>query len=228
MESRKGPKESLSAKAYNLLYEGIVRMQYKPGLHLDEKDLVSQLGIGRTPVREALLRLASEMLVDSHHNKGFVVRPITLQSTRAVFEALSVLEIAVATLAVQRDLSDNLPKLEEAQAKVKAYIDQSDLWGLVRSNNDFHIAFAECSGNLYLVKALRDVRHEANRLAYLSFGHEFFKGNAMTKHYASVIEHHQQIIEGLEQKDKAALEQVVNNLIQAFRNRIVLYLTSTI
>lgn len=228
MEAQSSPKGSLSAKAYNLLYEGIVTLQYKPGLHLDEKELVSQLGIGRTPVREALLRLASEMLVDSHHNKGFVVRPITLQSTRAVFEALNVLEIAVANLAVQRDLAGNLLKLEEAQTQVKISIDQDDLWGLVSSNDEFHMAFARCSGNLYLVKALRDVRHEANRLAYLSFGHEFFRGNSMTQHYASVIEQHRQIIGGLQEKNKTALEQVVTEHIQAFRNRIVLYLTSTI
>ncbi|MGD9183016.1 MAG: GntR family transcriptional regulator, partial [Desulfobacterales bacterium] len=61
------------------------------------------MGIGRTPIREALLRLVGEKIVESHPQKGVIVRPITLQNTKAVFEGMKILELGVVSLAIRQD-----------------------------------------------------------------------------------------------------------------------------
>ena len=111
--TQKSSKPSLAEVAYQEIYRRIVSLEYAPGQALEEKMLMAHLNIGRTPVREALFRLSTEMLVESQPQKGFVVRPITLQSVRAMFEALQLLELGVAELAVrQQDVSTSLAGME--------------------------------------------------------------------------------------------------------------------
>ena len=71
-----GGRRSLAADAYRAIYRNIVSLSYEPGQRLEENQLVEQLGIGRTPVREALLSLAADLLVESAPGKGstFIVR----------------------------------------------------------------------------------------------------------------------------------------------------------
>jgi len=76
-------KKTLSATAYEKIYRKIISLEYEPGQRLEENQLVKQLGIGRTPIREALLSMSADMMVESQLNKGFVVSPITLQKTKA-------------------------------------------------------------------------------------------------------------------------------------------------
>ena len=78
-------KQPLGATAYQEIYRKIIALEYEPGQRLEEHQLVQDLGIGRTPVREALLNLAADLMVESQPNKGYVVRPITLQNTKAAF-----------------------------------------------------------------------------------------------------------------------------------------------
>ena len=82
-------KQPLAVTAYQLIYRNIMTLKYEPGQRLEEKQLVEQLGIGRTPIREALMHLSADFMVESQHNKGFIVRPITLQNTSSVHRAAS-------------------------------------------------------------------------------------------------------------------------------------------
>ena len=84
----KNGRPSLAANAYAIIYRNIVSLVYEPGQRLEENQLVEQLGIGRTPIREALFRLAAEKLVEVVRGRGFFVRDITLRDTRDLFEAM--------------------------------------------------------------------------------------------------------------------------------------------
>jgi len=79
---QKIPKQPLAVKAYETLVKKIICLEYQPSQHLEENQLVEDLGIGRTPIREALVRLHGEKMVESHPKKGVIVRPITLQNTK--------------------------------------------------------------------------------------------------------------------------------------------------
>jgi len=220
------PKIPLARQAYRANREKIVTMAYEPGLRLDEKQLVMELGIGRTPVREALLRLASEFLVESEPNRGFVVRPLTVQGVKAMFEALKILEVGAASLALRQGTEPCLSLMREAQDAFEAAVSEGDPLTLVWSNHEFHMHFARCSANDYLIRALADVRNEVNRLAYLSFGSRSGLAGDLLDHYRSVCREHMQIMACLERKDGAGLEETIVSHIRTFQRRVITYMTS--
>jgi GntR family transcriptional regulator, rspAB operon transcriptional repressor len=221
-----GGRRSLAADAYRTIYRNIISLVYEPGQRLEENQLVEQLGIGRTPIREALLSLAADLLVESSLGKGYTVRPITLQNTKAAFDALTILELGVAHLAVRQESSPFLSLMEEANQAVSAAVQRMDILALVEANGAFHSHFAACSRNLYLVEALGKVRCETNRLAYLSYGNEIDLQRSLVEHYASVIEQHATIIDLIRQRDDAGLTAMITDHIQIFKNRIIQYLTA--
>ena len=219
-------KQPLGATAYQEIYRKIITLEYEPGQRLEEHQLVKDLGIGRTPVREALLNLAADLMVESQPNKGYVVRPITLQNTKAAFAALKVLELGVADLAIRHDVAPFLPLMEKANREVAAATEQMNVLRLVEANNAFHIHFARCSRNIYLIEGLHKVRCETSRLAYLSYGNEIDPCKSLHEHYDSVIRQHDAIINFIKERDEARLKETVCEHIEIFKNRIIKYLAS--
>jgi DNA-binding GntR family transcriptional regulator len=225
-KSANGGRRSLAANAYRAIYRNIVSLNYEPGQRLEENQLVEQLGIGRTPVREALLGLAADLLVESSPGKGFTVRPITLQNTKAAFDALLVLELGVADLAVRQDASMFLPAMEAANQNVIEAVNRMDIFDLVEANGAFHAEFAACSRNIYLIKALGKVRGETNRLAYLSYGNAIDPKRSLKEHYNSVVSQHAEMIERIRSRDVSGLKTVIEAHSQIFKDRMIHYLTA--
>ncbi len=218
------PNIPLRLKAYAEIYHRIMTLEYAPGERLEEKKLVAELGIGRTPVREALMRLSDDFMVESHPNKGAVVRAISLPNTRAIFAAVRVLEKGVAELAVQEDNKSLLEEMTAANEAMRAAVKEMNALLMVESNSRFHHLYALCSHNDYLVNALHKVRCESNRLAYLSFGKELDPERSLNAHYESVLEEHEQIIQAIEARDEGVLKQIISNHIQSFQRRIIQYM----
>jgi len=187
---------------------------------------MSHLSLGRTPVREALLRLMGEKIVESQPGKGFMVPSITLQNTKATFEMMKILETGAANLAVRQDATPFLPEIEKASKDVKAAIETMDVLRLVKSNHEFHLHFAQCSHNEYLVRSINEIRSEAKRLSYLSYSNEIDPRESLRAHYDSVIQEHEEIIIHLKERDESKLKETILEHIQAFQRRIILYMSS--
>ncbi|MCF8080355.1 MAG: GntR family transcriptional regulator [Desulfobacterales bacterium] len=217
-------KQPLAVKAYQQITERIIKLEYAPGQGLEEKPLMEELGLGRTPIREALLRLAGEKMVESHPGKGFLVPPITLQKIKSTFEMIKLLEAGVAELMVRYDLTPFLEGMEEAHEAVREAIENKDVLGMVEANHRFHQNYAKCSCNEYLINSIEEVRSEAKRLSYLSYSNELGAGISLNDHYQSVIRDHRQIIDLLKNKDTEKLKNIVLSHAQAFQKRIVLFM----
>ena len=219
-------RQSLAGVAYTAIYRNIVSLVYEPGQRLEENQLVEQLGIGRTPIREALLNLCADLLVETAHGKGYTVRPITIQGTKAAFDALQILELGVAQLAVRQEVSPILDKMTEANRAVADAVERMHILELVEANGLFHGHFAACSRNLYLMESLQRVHCETNRLAYLSYGNQIDLQRSLSEHYASVVEQHADIIDLIRRRDEDRLKVVITDHIRIFKNRIIQYLTT--
>ncbi len=217
-------RNSLVEVAYSELYRRIVTLELEPGHGLEEGPLMEALEIGRTPLREAMQRLVADMLVEAQPGKGFVVRPLTLQNTKAAFAALQVLECGVADLAVRQDAGVFIKQMQQVNQEVKQAVKSMDIYRLVEANSRFHDTYARCCHNPYLVQALQKVRCETNRLAYLSYGNQIDPRRSLKDHYASVIDQHERIIQALVARDHAALKKVIVEHIEIFKGRIVQYL----
>ena len=224
--NKKNNKQPLAVVAYNKIFQKIISLEYQPGQSLEENQLVEHLGIGRTPVREALLRLAGEKMVESQPQKGVIVRPITLQNTKATFEAMKIMELGVASLAVRQDPTRFLTQMTAANEEVKSAVKTMDVLSLVKTNHVFHMHFAQCSYNEYLIRAVTEVRSEAKRLSYLSYANEIDPDRSLQIHYQSVITEHEKIITYLRKRDEARLKETLSEHIWTFKQRIILYMTS--
>lgn len=225
-KSRKSPKQPLALLAYETIVKRIICLEYQPSQHLEESHLVEDLGIGRTPVREALVRLQSENMVESHPNRGVVVRPITLQNTKAMFESMNIFEFGVVDISVTKNCTTGLEKMRAANREICETIAKDDLFGMVEANHLFHMAFARCSQNEFLIRAVHDVRNEAKRLSFLSYNTEIGSENTLENHYQSVVEEHKKIITLLEARDKTGLKSLLQDHIQTFRERIIQFMVS--
>jgi DNA-binding GntR family transcriptional regulator len=94
--------QSLADKAYHAIRGLIVSLELAPGALIDERELIERLAIGRTPVREALRRLAQEQLVEVYPRRGMFVTPVDTRALARLSEVRAVLEPEAARLAAER------------------------------------------------------------------------------------------------------------------------------
>src|SRR5438034_2266320 len=104
--------ESLADKAYHAIRGLIVSLDLAPGTVIDERELIERLGIGRTPVREALRRLAQERLVEVYPRRGMFVTGVDVRELARLSEVRAVLEPEAARLAAERATEADRAELE--------------------------------------------------------------------------------------------------------------------
>ncbi|MFP4429470.1 MAG: GntR family transcriptional regulator, partial [Desulfovermiculus sp.] len=215
------PSQCLVDVAYDHLARRIVFMDYEPGQRLEEKQLMSDLELGRTPIREALLRLHADMVVESRPKSGYFVRPITMQSIRSAFEALYLIEGGLAELAVKNECSREIQLMDQSNEQMKEFVHKNNIRKLVEANETFHAYLAQCSRNEYLIQALARVRTEIKRLAYLSFSQEIDPERTLNAHYQSVLQEHEDMVRALRLRDAAKLNNLISIHIRTFQQRII-------
>ncbi len=226
IKTQKIPKQPLAVTAYETILSRIICLEYQPSQHLDESQLMDDLGIGRTPIREALVRLHGEKMVESQPNRGVIVRPITLQNTKSMFESMGIFEFGVVDIAVNKDCTTFIQKMKAANNKIQTAVESNDLLGMVEANHLFHINFAECSRNEFLIRAIHDVRSEAKRLSYLSYNNIIGSGKNLGPYYKLVVEEHDKMIVCLENHETKKLKELLTDHISTFRERIILFMVS--
>jgi DNA-binding GntR family transcriptional regulator len=147
--------QSVADQVYAVLRERIASGHIERGSRLHQEDLASEFGVSRTPVREALRRLAAEGLVDLFANRGARVATSTPQQLRSSYETRLVVEPGAARLAAQR-------RIEAPIARMRAAIRDEERAGrspakLFKANRDFHLALVEGTGNAELVRFMEHV-----------------------------------------------------------------------
>ncbi|MFT5140851.1 MAG: DNA-binding GntR family transcriptional regulator [Lysobacterales bacterium] len=162
----RAPVRSLAERAYLDLEEMLVTLQLKPGQLLQEKDLAHAVGIGRTPVREAVQKLAGCGLLIVLPRKGLMVAPVLRSELSKIIEARRVLERLLVVKASERADSDQRGALES----LATHIEQSseDLSSFLRLDRRLDELLEQACGNQYLVQALSPMHAHCRRLWYLN------------------------------------------------------------
>ena len=142
-ESGKG----LRSRVFHTLEQKIISGEYPPGMALNEKQLCQELGVSRTPLREALSQLELEGLVESTPNKGSVVLGVSTQDIDDIYTIKLELEGLAAQLAAERITSDELTELEEAVSMTEFYIGKGDIGKVVELDSRFHDIICKASKN---------------------------------------------------------------------------------
>ena len=145
---------SFAEKAYQLLVRKITRLELAPGAVLVEKNLMAELGIGRTPIREALQRIAAESLVQHLPNRGMLVSDIGVANVESIYEFRSLVEGAAARLAATRATEDDIRELQSLVGQLNQATEDGDIDGFVALDWRFHEALGRASKNIYLQEAV--------------------------------------------------------------------------
>jgi DNA-binding GntR family transcriptional regulator len=140
--------------AYAAIKHQIVSLALPPGTTIREADLQEEFGIGRTPLREALHRLAQERLVEIFPRRTTVVAKLGLQDVRQIYELRSALESAAAGFAARRISTPSICQLQPIVESLNASRDSQDSARFLDLNQTFHRTIAECSQNQFLAEAI--------------------------------------------------------------------------
>jgi DNA-binding GntR family transcriptional regulator len=146
--------ESVVALAYEQLRALILAGDLSPGSRLAQAELAERLGISRTPVREALRRLAGEGLVEFRANRGFWTADLGLEAVLRRLEVRLLLEPGIAALAAERRRDEDLVELGAAIAHEA---EAADAAGAHDASRQFHVLLARATGNAELERTLRSL-----------------------------------------------------------------------
>ena len=175
---------ALPDHVYAVLKQRILSCALKPDERLVEKRLCDELGVSRTPLREALNRLSHEQLVAFQPHAGYRVARITLAGFRNLIELRATVEPAVAALAAQRATPDDLAEL---RACASLPYDPSDERGFVdycRANSRFHLRVVRTARSPMLENIVMAALDLYQRPTYLRIGRQLDPKNPSAKHHA--------------------------------------------
>lgn len=217
-------KGDLVDQAYAALKKKILTVQIKPGECLDEKVLMEELGIGRTPLRQAILLLKNESFIGGQPNKSSYVREFSLEEVKEIFETLMIIEKNINHLAARRITDPELEEIRKVQNDIDHAIQERDFWEITARNFEFHHLIARASRNRFLGRTHRDIRMQAERLSYISVSREFQNNMSIDKHNKNISKQHHKLMEYLKKHDSKGIEVASVEHVDSFRGRILNHL----
>ncbi|KQT54546.1 AsnC family transcriptional regulator [Aureimonas sp. Leaf454] len=157
---------------YDLLRNEILDLALAPGSPIDEVQLSERFGMSRTPIREALVRLSGEGLVDTLPNRSTMVSNIDFVNLHTFFDALVLMYRVTTRLAAQHHRIEDLDVIRARQDAFAAAVCAQDALAMIATNAAFHSAIAEAGRNGYFIglfNRLLDEGRRILRLYYISY-----------------------------------------------------------
>ncbi|WP_210526217.1 GntR family transcriptional regulator [Rubellimicrobium arenae] len=154
---------------YETLRDEILNLVLLPGELIDEISLAERLSMSRTPVREALVRLAGDGLVTMLPNRSTVVSQIDFPNLHAFFDALTLMYRVTTRLAAEFHNSADLAAIRSRQDAFSRAVLSGDTAGMILCNRDFHVAIAEAGRNFYYTQLFTRLLDEGRRILKLYY-----------------------------------------------------------
>ena len=202
---------SLAEQAYGRIRRMICTAELEPGAVVSESELCEQLGLGRTPVREALRALASEHLIDVYPRRGMFVAGVDPRDLRAISEVRERLEPFAAALAAERRDETDLETIEQLLVDLAALDGQeldehrSELMDL---DERIHHCVYHSSHNTYLAQNLDGYYTHALRI--------WFLGLTNVTHLQDAVLEHRELLEAIRDGDVERAQTVMSKHIEGF------------
>ena len=190
--------EALTNQAYEYLYRKIVSCEYLPGQELIEKQLLEETSFGRTPLREALLMLQSQNLIDIFPRKGMRIAPFTWKSIDDLYQTRKLIEPTVCCKYISMYSKSRLLDFRLQFEKAETGSDYEE-FGI---DTSFHSYLMEITGNDILINMYKSVMVQQRRLAvYASTKDE--------RNREGNLEQHTAIIDALMRENADALRDAI-------------------
>lgn len=198
-------------QAYSLIKEAILFQRIRSGELYSQEDICNELGISRTPVREALLELQREGYIQFNRGKGIKVVQITEDEAKSILEMRINNEMFGAKLAAARATAEQLGIIEERLHQMRADASCGDIIQMYKLDCAFHRAIMEASQNTWLLKSVENLRDH-----FLRFENKIaFDALATTR---EILQEHTAIYEAVAAHDGEKAEKAMKeHMVSAFR-----------
>jgi GntR family transcriptional regulator, rspAB operon transcriptional repressor len=194
--------DNITNGIYQTIKERIINMQLRPGEVLMAKRLAEQLGASRTPVREALVRLAHEELIEPSEGRKFKVAELNLVRIMEIYDIRAALEGKAVAVAVEKATDEQLEQLERTHSILQNDFKQSDYDAFLVADFAFHQKIVEICGNQSMKKILENMAMHIQRIRYLTVNIEDRLLNTLPEHGA--------ILDALKRRDSAEAQRALN------------------
>lgn len=196
---------SSTQRVYETIKRDLLSGCYQPGDRILVEEVEDRLGVSRTPIREALLALQREGLVNIVPRQGYFARELSFREALDAYQLRVILEPIAAAMAAERVSPE---ELAEIQALVDVETDGSEesVTRAVDRNRGFHVRIARASGNERLAQIMEDLMDDIARLNYVELRTEHTEG--------SWRDEHETIVQALAQHDPAAAARTMRATFQ--------------
>jgi DNA-binding GntR family transcriptional regulator len=167
--SELAPAQSLTDRAYAEIEEMIITLRLAPGTAISEAELSARLGIGRTPIREALQRLARERLVAIFPRRGMFVTDINVTSQLRLLEVRRELERLIARSAAKRATAEEREGFRALAAAFESAAKANDDVTFMRIDRDFNVLCSQAAHNEFAAGAMSLMHSLSRRFWYIHY-----------------------------------------------------------
>jgi DNA-binding GntR family transcriptional regulator len=224
----RGSKGTGSSTAYKALRSRIVSLEMRPGEDIDEQSLVDEFGISRTPLREAMIRLAAEGLITLLPNRGARVASMELPQIQEHLEAFELAQRATARLAAMRRTKRDLVTIEGFVVAFEQAQAAGDTNSMIDTNWDLHNAIGQASGNRVLAKIYAGLLTEDLRIARLAMSYESFASSAAyDSHVGRILSEHRQLLAAIAESDADGADKLAASHTNLARTRVADFISSS-
>ncbi|MET3293047.1 UNVERIFIED_CONTAM: DNA-binding GntR family transcriptional regulator [Brevibacillus sp. OAP136] len=211
--AKKVKRSSIREQVYHQLQEWIISGVLKPGDRLKDQDLAEALGASRTPIREALLRLEEEGMIQSKANSWTQVAPVDSNQAYRLYPIIWTLEKLAVSFAKENMKDEHLEELEAINEELDQAIKQGDALGAQHHDARFHQVIINLSENEELIHVLEGLKKKLRRYEIT-----YFNGISGVE---QSVEEHKKIILSLKEKDfEATAERIEANWQDSFQRRL--------
>ncbi|MDA0240232.1 MAG: GntR family transcriptional regulator [Proteobacteria bacterium] len=197
---------------YRQIRADILACDLMPGSHIHENVLAERYEVSKSPVRDALLKLEEQGLVDVIPRKGYRVRPVSANDAKELYEMRLLLERACVRGAIESASDETLKALD----RFRGDDDSKTLADWVGYNREFHGAIAAAAGNARLAKATEDVLDQFDRLTFMGVASFMIGGYSET-----FDDEHCAIIDAIQARDKGRASSLAAAHIKSARRRVL-------
>lgn len=212
------PKGQGARFVYDRLREEILDLRIRPGTMLDENEIGARLGVSRSPVREAIIRLAAEGLVDTLRNRGAMAAQFDMEDLPDFFEALKLVYRLTARGAARNATPEDVAALERIQRAHEEILARRSLIEMIGQNQAFHQRLAEAAGNRWVSQWQKGLLDHGQRVLRL---HARLMGDDVP---GEQLEHHRRIIEAVRAGDAEAADAAGAEDANLMRDRLISYM----
>lgn len=198
--------------------DAIIRGRIAPGERIVEAQVCRDMGVGRSPVREALRHLEQEEFVEIIPHAGALVKALSHQEVAQIYDLMGVLEglsMRIATPSISDEEVERIESLAEAVEK-----NGQNRFRLFHANSQFHHHLTVLGGNVRLIAFMDRIRQQTHRMGLQSFYN--------AKQVQASIREHRAIVDAVRERDPLKVEDLIRNHYLTSKNRLIRHLNHTL